>query len=100
MNIKNWFIKKLGGITKCEQEDTRVNYEKWAVDHLVGKNGEVIPDCWIYNPFDGDDILVLRSKVKILDGRVTAVNIAPWCKYVSATGLIIVGKNKKLKVKG
>ena len=82
MRLKNWIINKLGGITREQQESKRLQHEKWAVKYLTGKNGEVTPDCYIYNPFDGDDIVVIRSKIEILNGLVKGVKIAPWCNDV------------------
>ena len=87
MNIKSWIINKLGGITKEQQEVTRVIYEKWAIKYLTGKNGEVTPDCAHYFPFDGDDIVVVRSRISVTNARITGLKIAPWCKEVVAQGL-------------
>lgn len=82
MDIKNWVIKKLGGITNDQQEAIRAGYEAWAVEHLTGKNGEVTPDCAHYFPFDGDDIVVIRSRISITNARITGLKVAPWCKEV------------------
>jgi len=81
MNIRNWIIKKLGGIT----EDERLNYEEWAVEHLTGKNGEVTPDCLMYIPFKGDEIVVTRSNISIRNGVLKSLNIAPWCRDVDVS---------------
>lgn len=82
----NWIIKKLGGTTADEQ----ASYEKWAVENLTGKNGEVTPDCLLYIPFDGDDIVVIRSRITICNGIIKGLKVAPWCKDVVASGLNIV----------
>lgn len=87
MKFTGWIIKKLGGITKADQEELRKNYEAWAVKHLTGKNGEITPDSYMYNPYDGDDIVIIRSQISIMNGKVKGVKIAPWCKEVSCIGL-------------
>lgn len=87
--MKDWLIKILGGVTKDEQEILRAHYEKWSMKHLKGKNGEVIPDCSFYALFDGDDILILRSRISVMNGLVKNVRIAPWCKDVIVSGNII-----------
>ena len=86
--IKDWFIIKLGGITKDQQEVIRVSYEKWAVDYLTGKNGEVTPNFAHYIPYPGDDIVIIRSRISITNARITAIKIAPWCNQVVTSGLI------------
>ena len=87
MNMKAWIIKKLGGVTKEEQERLRKRYEVWAIEYLTGKNGEVTPDFAHYFPFDGDDICVIRSRISISNARITGLKIAPWCREVSTSGL-------------
>ncbi len=87
--IKDWIINKLGGVTKEQHESKRIQYEKWAVENLTGKKGEVTPDCFIYVPFDGDDIVVIRSKIEICNGTIKALNIAPWCKDVITANVIL-----------
>lgn len=87
MGIKAWVINRLGGVTKDQQETTRSMYEKWAVKHLTGKMGEIAPDCLLYLPFYGDDIIVLRSNIEVSNGVVKGVKIAPWCKNVSIKGV-------------
>jgi hypothetical protein len=89
--MKDKLIKWLGGVTKQQQEDTRALYERWAVDNLTGKNGEVTPDYLIYSPFYGDDIVIIRSRITILGCVIKGLKVAPWCKEVSASGLIVEG---------
>ena len=78
MNVRNWIIKKLGGIT----EDERRNYEEWAVEHLTGKNGKVNPDVMMYIPYEGDEIVVTRSNISIRNGVMISLDVAPWCRDV------------------
>ena len=85
--FSEWLIRKLGGIPKEEHEELRLIYEKWAMKHLTGKNGEVTPDCAHYFPFDGDDICILRSRVTITNSHITGIKIAPWCQQVVMSGL-------------
>ena len=91
MNLKNWIIKKLDGITKDENEECRQQYEKWAVKYLTGKNGEVTPDVEYYHPFENDDICVIRSRIHIGNAKITGLKVAPWCKKVVATELRLKG---------
>lgn len=90
MDLRKWIINKLGGITKEQKEETRITYEKWAVKHLTGKNKEVTPDCLLYLPFDGDDIVIISSRTTITGGRVKGIKIAPWCKDVICESPIIL----------
>ena len=87
MKVKNWIIKKLGGLTVEQHEEARSGYEKWAVENLTGKNGEVTPDCAHYFPFEDDDIVVIRSRISISNEKIKGLKIAPWCKYVATSGL-------------
>ena len=89
--MRNKLIKWLGGVTKKEHEDDRSKYEKWAVDNLTGKNGEVTPNCLIYSPFYGDDIVIIRSRINILACVIKGLKVAPWCKEVVLSGLQTVG---------
>ena len=92
--IKQWVIRKLGGVTIRDHQDAieaqRKNHEEWAVKNLSGKNGEVTPDFSIYIPHYGDDIVIVRSKIEIASGSIKGLNVAPWCKSVIASGLIII----------
>ncbi|QCQ57877.1 hypothetical protein Barba22A_gp026 [Rheinheimera phage vB_RspM_Barba22A] len=88
--IKNWLIKKLGGITLAEQESVRVEYEAWAVRNLTGKNGEVTPDCLLYLPYYNDDIVVIRSNINICNGEIKGLSVAPWCRNVFTRDLRVV----------
>ena len=78
MNVRNWIIKKLGGVT----ENERRGYEEWVVEHLTGKNGEVTPDFLMYVPFEGDEIVVIRSNISIRNGVLKSLAIAPWCRDI------------------
>lgn len=95
MKIISWIIIKLGGITVEQQEETRILYERWAVKHLVGKNGEVTPNVSHYFPFDDDDIVIIRSRISVTNGKIKGLKIAPWCKDVCASGLIMFGDKEK-----
>lgn len=94
--IVNWIINKLGGVTKDEHESKRACYEKWAIENLACKNNEIIPDSFIYIPFDGDKICVLKSNTEISDGFVKSIIIAPWCQNVSIVGVRSERANKEL----
>lgn len=85
--LRTKMITTLGGHTPDEVEAQRVKYESWAVEHLQGKGNEVIPDCSFYFPFDGDDILVLRSRVNISGAKIKGLKIAPWCREIVTSGL-------------
>ena len=80
--MKDWVIKMLGGITKEDHETERLKHERWAIENLTGKNGEVTPDCMVYLPFDGDDIVITRSQIRVANARVARIKIAPWCRHV------------------
>ena len=86
--MRNWLIKILGGKTEYEFIQLRQSCEKFAVEYLQGKKGEVLPDCSIYSPFDGDDILVLKSRTRILNGRIKGLVVAPWCIHIVTGNLI------------
>lgn len=85
--IQNWAIKRLGGITQDEHEAECLKHERWAMEYLTGKSGEVVPDCSFYFPYEGDDILVMRSKINISNARITGLKVAPWCREVVTSGL-------------
>lgn len=94
--IKNWIIEKLGRITSEEFEKNRSDYEKWAIENLAGKNGEITPDCYFYKPFDGDNIIVIRSNISIMNGRISGLKVAPWCKNVICQNLTHNDRDKRL----
>ena len=87
--FKKWLIHKLGGYTASEVERMRDKHEEWAIEHLTGKNGEVVPDCSHYFPFEGDDILILRSDISISNAKLTGLKVAPWTKHVTASDFTI-----------
>jgi len=82
VKLRNWLIKKLGGVTRDEQEEKRASHERWAIEHLTGKNGEVTPDCAHYFPFPEDDICIIRSRMSVTNQKIKGLKIAPWCKGV------------------
>lgn len=88
MNIKKYIINTLGGIESHEVEKERKKYEVWAIKYLTGKNKEITPDCFVYIPFDMDDICIIRSDTRVCDGLVKGIKIAPWCKNVVVEGVI------------
>lgn len=73
-----------------DHETVRINYESWAVENLTGKNGEVTPDVRFYLPNYNEDIVVIRSNIRICNGDIKGLIIAPWCRNVSSTGLRVV----------
>lgn len=85
--LRTKIINALGGSTADEVEENRAKYESWAMEYLQGKNGEVIPDCSFYFPFDDDDILVLRSRVNISNAKIKGLKVAPWCREIVTSGL-------------
>lgn len=98
MNLKNWIIKLFGGITKDDFEILRKSYEDWVINHMVGKNGEVVPDCCFYSPYRGDDILVIRSDMRIMSGAVTGIKVAPWVKGFSAGSISTISNYEAIKL--
>lgn len=92
MKLNDWIIKMLGGITKADHEAERLKHELWAIKYLTGKNGEVTPDVCYYHPFDGDDIVIVRSRISVTNGVVKGVKIAPWCSQVVLSGLVTFGE--------
>ena len=80
--IRGWLISKLGGVTIEQQEETRSNYESWAVENLTGKNGEIVTDCRFYFPYYEDSIVVIRSRIEICNGKIKDLKVAPWCRDV------------------
>lgn len=82
-------IKLLGGFSAEDMEHERKKHEEWAIEYLTGKNGETVPDCLFYIPFDGDDIIVLRSRIKISNARIAGLKVAPWCRNVESSGLYL-----------
>ena len=89
--LRTKLIRAIGGITPEELEEKRAAYERFAMEHLVGKNGEVVPDCSFYFPFEDDDILILRSRINISNAKIKGIKIAPWCQQVVTKGLRTYG---------
>ena len=87
MKIKSWIIKKLGGVTEESHEKARSDYEKWAIENLTGKNGEVTPDCAHYFSFEDENITVIKSGISISNAKIKSLNVAPWCRQVVTSGL-------------
>ena len=87
MKIKSWIIKKLGGVTEESHERARSDYEKWAIENLTGKNGEVTPGCAHHFPREDEDITIIRSRIGISSGKIKRLKVAPWCRRVVTSGL-------------
>lgn len=85
--LRTKIIKACGGYTSEEVEEKRSLYEKWSMEYLQGKNGEVVPDCSFYFPFEDDDIMVLRSRINISNAKIKGLKVAPWCRDVVTSGL-------------
>lgn len=86
----NWVIKRLGGITQNDLSEIMDYHEKWALENLVDKDGGIIPDCSFYSPFYGGRLCILKSRTSVLPGELKSFKVAPWCREVVATGLIIL----------
>jgi len=86
--MKDWIIRKLGGKTKAEDAAFRKKCADFSMRYLNGKRGEIIPDCSIYIPFDGDDLCILRGDITVASGRIKEIKVAPWCGNVVLSGLI------------
>ena len=94
--IRDFIINKLGGMTKKRQEEIRSQYESWAIEHLTGKKGEVTPNVTFYRPFDDDEIIVIRSRIKIMNGMIKSLKVAPWCREVKTENLRTIGNKREL----
>lgn len=90
-NIKKRIIHFLGGITKEELIQLRLNFSVFAQENLQSKSGHTSPDSLMYFPYDGDRLMILRSNMHVCGGRVKELIFAPWCNNVSAREVIITG---------
>lgn len=88
--FKDWIIEKLGGITYSEQLRLKRVYESWISKNLTGRDGKIVVKSTFYNPYYGDDILVISSNTRVLGGSVKGIQIAPWCTNVVAGDVRII----------
>lgn len=91
--MKQWIINFFGGFSEREVNELMQKCEEFAVENLQPKNGAISPDATFYIPFDGDDICVIRSRITIMNGRVSGLRFAPWCRNVVAQGINFVQPN-------
>lgn len=91
MKLFLWILHKIGLQTSKEVEARRANYAKWAIENLTSKDGRITPDCYLYNPFDGDELCIIKDRIEVIDGRMKSVIVAPWCHDVVIARNYITG---------
>ena|SRR5690554_2975910 len=79
MNIKNYLIKKLGGITKEEDSQFRKACEIFARNNLIGRYGIT---CFGGGIIDGmdfhDPLVIVAGPVAVYNSDIHGLAVAPW----------------------
>jgi hypothetical protein len=97
MMMRNWLIKLLGGFTKDDTDRLMQNCEDFAREYLTPLGGKIAPDASFYNPFDGDDLCIMRSQITIMGGRVAGMVFAPWCRMCSVQSAHVTGERPNIQ---
>lgn len=79
MNIKNYLIKLLGGITKEEYLEFRKECEQFAKDFLTGNQGVTLCESGTLDFIESNQcFIVIGSNIRINRSEIGGIAFAPW----------------------
>lgn len=100
MRIRNWIIKKLGGLTKQEVSDILDECELFACNYLKNRSGLT---CYGHGLMQRGDLrrplVVVGSYADFSETRMQSMHVAPWVRHTYQNNLMITTPTKNYKRK-